>query len=571
MRANLASELPWNDTDYQIRQQCCRVAGDLKLADSQSQLIKRLEDPVALVRSHAAIALGKVGTKSATQSLLQLLQRNADLDPFIRHAAVTGLAGAATETQLAGKVKHESKSVRLGAVLALGRQKSSQVSRFLDDEHHQVVREAARAIHDDFSIVGALPDLANVLDRSTLPRDEPTMRRVISANFRIGDEAAAKRILNFILSPESLGDLSVPLKLEALDCLAAWNQSPIVDRVEGRIRKNARADLAAGRNVLQANLERLLATKDTQISAAVLRHLNDLKLEVNSENFRSWVTNTSLAPNARIEALRLLREQKDEQASSLIEKVVHGPTKDEVWRYAFALMVEDHPKDAIAAMDWDAPLDQQQLFIAMLPKIQSSAADKLLQQWVQRVADPNEPTRNVMLLDVLAAARQTKNKPPALPVLEKLVAAAPHGEYSFSKTGGNATRGEQIYRNHPNAQCVRCHNAGGQGRQAGPVLTQIGTKPKDYLLAALVAPSDTIAKGFESVTAVKEDGKMITGTVVSENDEVLMLGAPNKNYKIRKDEIEERIEAKQSAMPKMSEVLSAIQIRDVVEYLSTLR
>ena len=90
-------------------------------------------------------------------------------------------------------------------------------------------------------------------------------------------------------------------------------------------------------------------------------------------------------------------------------------------------------------------------------------------------------------------------------------------------------------------------------------------------MKALADPSETIAKGFASVTVIKEDGKAITGTIVSENDEVLRLGAPNKTYKIRKAEIDERVEAKQSAMPKMTEVLSPLEVRDLVEYLTTLK
>ena len=155
--------------------------------------------------------------------------------------------------------------------------------------------------------------------------------------------------------------------------------------------------------------------------------------------------------------------------------------------------------------------------------------------------------------------------------LQARVGENPGGEFAFALRGGNAARGEHLYRTHTSAQCVRCHSAGGAGKQAGPELNRVGNQAREYLLEALIEPSKTIAKGFNSVTIIKEDGKVITGTIISENDEVLMLGAPNKTYKIKKAEIEERVEAKQSAMPKMTDVLSPLEVRDVVEYLSTLK
>ena len=65
---------------------------------------------------------------------------------------------------------------------------------------------------------------------------------------------------------------------------------------------------------------------------------------------------------------------------------------------------------------------------------------------------------------------------------------------------------------------------------------------------------------------------MITGTVISETDDIVTLGQANgKSVVIRKGEIEDRSDAKISAMPKMTEVLTASEIRDVVEFLSTLQ
>ena len=91
------------------------------------------------------------------------------------------------------------------------------------------------------------------------------------------------------------------------------------------------------------------------------------------------------------------------------------------------------------------------------------------------------------------------------------------------------------------------------------------------MLEALVDPNAKIAKGFESVSVLKEDGKLVTGTIISETKQELMLGTPNgKTVSIRKGEIEDRSAAAQSAMPKMMGVLTPMEVRDLVEHLSTL-
>jgi len=568
-----ASELPWADADYQIRQQCCRVAGDLKLKVAEQHLIESLEDSVPLVRSHAAIALGKAGSTKATGSLVELLRANADLDPFLRHGAVMGLAGAASASQLVALKSDESEAVRVGAVLALRRKRSWNIRSFVADQDVRVLRETVRAIHDDLSIEGALPEVAKLLDRSDLPSDEPTLRRIVSANYRIGDNASAKRLLDFIVSDRTFVKLTETLKLEALECLAKWSAHPSVDRVEGRIRTKQKPNPDAGHEQLRANIDRLLATGNGNVSAVVLRYVNDLNIQVKTKRFRSWVTDPRLTPNARIESLRLLREQRDPGVKGLVEKLVTEKPGGPVWEYAFRLLAEDRPEKALAAMDWSAPLSVRQFYLALLPKFANQRADQMLRDAIDSQLQAKTPAevQAKTALDVVSAAKQRKETVKQFAMLKEAVNGLPYGEFSLAIEGGNAARGEHLYRTHANAQCIRCHSAGGMGKQAGPVLDEVGKQNREYLLRALVDPSDTIAKGFESVTIIKDNGKTITGTIVTENDEVLMLGAPNKTYKIRKAEIEERIEAKQSAMPKMTEVLTPLEVRDLVEYLTTLK
>src|SRR4030095_3415630 len=147
-----SDDLPLSDSAPQIRAQSVRVAGDLRLRDATRPLIKALGDPDPPVCFQAALALGKIGDPTAFDGLTGLLATNADADPFLRHAAVMGLAGVAQPSALASLKSHVNAAVRLGAVVALRRIGSAAVAEFLSDPDTGVRREAVRAIHDERSI-----------------------------------------------------------------------------------------------------------------------------------------------------------------------------------------------------------------------------------------------------------------------------------------------------------------------------------------------------------------------------------------------------------------------------------
>ncbi len=571
----LAGRLPWDDADPQIRQQCARVAGDMQLVRSESYLLPLLKDDAPLVRSHAAIALGKVGSTSSTAALLSLLEDNADRDPFIRHAAVYGLTRCGSEKQLLATLDAASTSVRLGAVLALRRQKSPQIISFLQDKDTRVLREAVRGIHDDFSIPTALPAVAALLDSRKLPEDEPTLRRVLSANLRVGDRAAAYRLVNFVRAGDQHGSLSRAMKLEALECLAAWTQSPLIDRVEGRVRTTERAEPDAARLAMRASLGRILASADNSVSSAAIMTATRLGIEIEAPLVREWVRSKQIATPTRVDLLWSLAKANDGELDALLEEILAGqlsPRGSELWKTAFTLLIDRRPEEAWARIDLASPLGQKQFFIDQLARFKNTPADTSLTMLAaDHVAESTDNGRAATLLDVLYAVRKRKLEGDAVASLEKLVREREYGEYSFAELGGDTKRGEEIYRTHVSAQCIRCHAAGGKGKQAGPELNGIGKKGSQYLLESLVNPSKVIAKGFEGVTIVTDDGTLVTGTIVSEDDQSIIVGqSDGKQIAVAKAEIEERSAADTSAMPKMTDVLSPLQIRDVVAYLSTL-
>src|SRR5207249_2983490 len=104
-------------------------------------------------------------------------------------------------------------------------------------------------------------------------------------------------------------------------------------------------------------------------------------------------------------------------------------------------------------------------------------------------------------LDVLEAVRSLTSRD-AIAKRQRYEASRPMNDplAPFVETleGGSAARGERLYYHKAELSCVRCHKLRGEGGDIGPDLTGIGGKQKrDYLLEAIVAPSKTIAKGYE--------------------------------------------------------------------------
>ena len=121
--------------------------------------------------------------------------------------------------------------------------------------------------------------------------------------------------------------------------------------------------------------------------------------------------------------------------------------------------------------------------------------------------------------------------------------------------------------------CIRCDRAGADGGDAGPDLADVGAKyTRDYLLEAVVKPNAKIAPGFDTVVVTLKSGGAAAGIVAKVTDTVLTLrNTDNKLVEVPKANIAKR-EGAPSGMPEIfGAILSKTQLRDVVEYLASLK
>ena len=144
---------------------------------------------------------------------------------------------------------------------------------------------------------------------------------------------------------------------------------------------------------------------------------------------------------------------------------------------------------------------------------------------------------------------------------------------AFALEGGDKEAGKTIFFQKIAVACLRCHKLEGQGGDVGPELNGIGGKQKrDYLLESSILPEKNIGKGFESLIIVLSNGKTVTGILKQDKpNEIVLMDFEGKLMTVKKADIEEKKIGK-SAMPAdLYKQLSKQELRDLVEYLASLK
>ena len=221
-------------------------------------------------------------------------------------------------------------------------------------------------------------------------------------------------------------------------------------------------------------------------------------------------------------------------------------------------------------------LAERQRVIALLADSKDAAAEGVLAEWLKRFAEKPEAVSAGIQLDLLTAAERRGGEA-LTPLLAALTGtpdpAQPFAAYRVCLEGGNADRGKEVFFGNAAASCRRCHKVEGEGSDVGPDLSGTGKQhPREYLLESILNPNAKIAKGFETVVFALDDGRLLTGLLKGEDDATYQLmTAQGELIRVEKATIEERAVGK-SGMPEDAfKTLSKANVRDLVEYLSTLQ
>ncbi|MDP5170912.1 MAG: HEAT repeat domain-containing protein, partial [Bacteroidia bacterium] len=260
------------DEDPEIRAQAAKMIGDVRYSGAGEQLMVLLGDPSPRVQFFAAEALGRTAHKPAIAALIEMLRQNDDQDVYLRHAGSLALARIGEQAPVAALASHSSKSLRIAAVVALRRMKSPALAAFLQDSDEFVVTEAARAIHDDYSVPEAMPALAEYLNLAEGFRNEALLRRVVSANSRLGRPEDLARLVQLCANRT----FAPGIRAEAIATISVFDNPSVLDRVDGRLRGPMSRDISAVTGSIAPELSRLLRSKDPLVLQASIELIGKL-------------------------------------------------------------------------------------------------------------------------------------------------------------------------------------------------------------------------------------------------------------------------------------------------------
>jgi putative heme-binding domain-containing protein len=558
-----------NDADYEIRAQAAKWLGDVRYSPAAEPIVNLLQDDHPRVRFFAAEALGRMEYCEAFDDLVQMLDENNDEDVYLRHAGAIALARFGDGEALADLSDHNSEAVRIAAVVALKRLQHPGSARFLNDESEYVVTNAARAISDDAFVDEAMPNLAGLLDDSRFD-NEPLIRRIINANLYSGTAEDAQRLMRFATDLNN----TESMRIEALRTLRYWEEPSIFDRVTGRHRGEVQNSADDAQNALASVADQLLTDPAPAIQIAAIETIAELELTDFTGDIYTLVSDGD-SPDVRAAALRGLRKLGFDEIDEAIRLALND--SEESVRMTATLMIPNLDIDdetAVALLEaafQEESVEQKQTVLLAFADLDTDESYRFLNDQITRLSDGDLlPAVHVDLMETVEnlGSDELKSR-----LDEYLVSKeSEDGVTSYSEVlyGGDAGEGGRVFYNNAAAQCIRCHAVDGSGGDVGPEITAVANRlSREALLESLVAPSARISPGYGVVSATLTSGETIQGALREETDDHYVISVGNNEQTVQKSMIES-VDITPSSMPAMGDLLTRRELRDLVEFLTTL-
>lgn len=559
-----------NDTDPEIRAQAARLIGDIRFGGVGEQLAELLQDPSPRVRFFAAEAIARTAYAPAIQGIIQMLEENDDQDLYLRFAGANALASINQTEPVVELVSHEQVALRIAAVVALRRMKNPGVAEFLGDENEWVVTEAARAIHDDFSIPEALPALAEYLDRETPFQNEALLRRVLSANSRLGRPADLQRLIRFGVDANA----SALLRAEALAAITVWGSPSVLDRVDGRYRGKEKRDAAPVVLAMLPHIPGLLQEPSVKLRIKTLQMVGELGMNEHTQTLLTMLKRDR-EPEVRSQVMKSLVKLEPEELSKAIQTGLldqDEAVRKTALRLVPELAVSNGEKVRLLAIPIkEGSAKEKQVAIASLVDFPGEEADGVISFFLDRWEENRLPGTFQLELSEAIASSSNQSLKNRLLALQNSENTDPLVQFADLLNGGNSEEGGRVFWRNSSAQCTRCHAMWNEGEKVGPNLTGIGSRlSRESLLLALVAPSQELAMGYGTAVLQLKNGETTSGVLIKETATEYHLQT-NRVEPVRyaKGNVTS-IQMAPSAMPNMSLILSRREIRDVVAYLAEL-
>ncbi len=449
---------------------------------------------------------------------------------------------------------------------------SPSLALFLGDDDPQIVEEAARAIYDQ-TIEGAMPKLADLIDQPA-SRSPMVLRRILAANFRIGGTAQVEALVSFAADKRQPNSV----RIDALTLLGNWERPPDRDFVTGAWRPiGEKRDINDVIKPLAAVLDQVL-DGDHEVRLVAARLAANLRIEKSVELLTGSLQDTTRDGEERASALLGLANFEFDKLDELVSDAI-ADDNPHVRAVGRMLLARREPENAAEPL-WEALRTgttlERQLAIKVLSSLSTEQADKKLAAVLELMLNDKVPES--VRLEIRDSAMRRANSVEAIQQLlhryeDSWDPDNPLAAYRDVLEGGDAKVGERLFFENSSLQCAKCHRVGNRGSELGPDLSYIAAKKsrKDFV-ESIAYPNQSISEGFETVVLETKDGQVISGIVKAKTKEkITIANVEGELTTVDVDEIEAENTGK-SAMPEnLVDQMSLFQLRDIVEYLSTLK
>jgi putative membrane-bound dehydrogenase-like protein len=552
------------DVSPRVRQvaiHCLAVNRDPEAVELLKTLVVEEE---AAIRRESATALGRIGDPSAVEALLQAASNPIDrsLEHAIRFALIEIDDRASTVRGLAS----DSPLVRETALIALDQMDNGQLSReqtlpLLDTTSRCLQQTVLEIMGRRRWTEGTHALVSQWLRRDSLtPSERQTVRGVLLSQ---GGDSQTQQVVAAAAVDDGLPLGSRQLVWEVMarseveDVPAAWRAaikkqfqeepSELVGLAMDVIERRKMAELTPLLVELATNQGR---PEPMRLRASCV--LGALGAELAQDVFgqliaavRDGAAADALAAAHALSSANLTRQQVLELASALVEA---GPLSMRTLLRAFE--GQRFAPDAVIGSE--------------LVRAVSLSAGRLslsVQEWQALVARYPASVQSAAqaITDQLKAETQDQ--------------AARLATLGSQLSRGDPEQGREVFFGN-RASCSACHRIAGRGEALGPDLSQIGeVRTRRDLLEAIVFPSASFARGYESFLVITSAGKAFSGIISEQTSSAITLRTADRaELVIRREDIDELIPATVSVMPQgLDGILTTAELSDLIAYLESLQ
>jgi putative membrane-bound dehydrogenase-like protein len=513
------------------------------------------------VQLAAATALGKIGEPGAIPDIFDALARQPDRSR--EHALTYALIEIDDPAQTRPALVHKSPLVRRAGLIALDQMTSGDLKR--EDVAALLTTNDLALQTAALEVLSRRPgwtdelvaSVGQLLERPKL--DEAQQQLVVSGLVAFAKQPAVQQLITARLDDEKTTTTAKLLLLEAIGQARleplppAW-QPLLAAAIQSGETSLAQAAVAAVSSAPRPFAEALRQVAGDEKRPAELR-LAALSAASAGQPLASvefqWLTtqlSETTPPALRIVAARAL---------------------------GGAQLTSEQQEKLTANLATAGPLE----ITGLLAAFEREGTESLGQQFAAAlVRSPGAAALSLPQLEALVTHYPATTKTALQPMFDRLYAATAQQRAKLDALGsqlpvGNAAVGKQVFQNRQ-AGCFLCHRVGPEGGRVGPDLSTIGQRRNQRdLLEAVIFPSSSLARGYESQTLLLDDGRSLSGLITHEtSDSIVLRLADQSETRVARASIEEMKPSSMSIMPGgLENTMSRQQLADLVAYLQSLK